>query len=85
MYKNPKDWMMMFQSYCMLTLLNLHTQKTAKSIKIIERSLFSSRICFAEYMMNTGILHRGMYNVLNEWYEHIEKTVHLQTDLRRLE
>jgi hypothetical protein len=35
--------------------------------------------------MNTGILHRGMYNVLNEWYEHIEKTVHLQTDLRRLE
>jgi deoxynucleoside kinase len=81
MYKNPKDWMMTFQSYCILTMLGSHTQTTSKPTKIIERSLFSSRFCFVENMVNSGILHRGMYNVLNEWYEHIEKTIHLQTDL----
>jgi hypothetical protein len=46
MYKNPKEWMMTFQSYYMLTLLNLHTQKTTKPIKIIERSLFKIKVYY---------------------------------------
>jgi deoxynucleoside kinase len=81
MYKQPEIWAMPFQTYVTLTMLNMHTMRTPKSVKLMERSLFSARFCFVENMVSTGMLHRGMYNILNEWYEHIEKTMHIQADL----
>lgn len=39
------------------------------------------RNCFTEAMVNSGVLDRGMYNVLDAWYKHIDETYDLQTDL----
>ena len=47
----------------------------------MERSIFSSRYCFVENMVQTGLLHQGMYDVLQEWYKCVDNMVHIQADL----
>ncbi|XP_058130228.1 deoxynucleoside kinase isoform X2 [Anopheles coustani] len=81
MYKEAHRWAMPFQTYVTLTMLDMHTFKTDKSVKLMERSLFSARNCFVESMLASGSLHRGMYNVLQEWYEFITCNIHIQADL----
>ncbi|KAL7727317.1 hypothetical protein ACLKA6_008603 [Drosophila palustris] len=81
MYEDPKKWAMPFQSYVTLTMLQAHTQPTDKKLKIIERSIYSSRYCFVENMHRNGSLEQGMYNTLQEWYKFIEQSIHVQADL----
>lgn len=81
LYKEPYRWAMPFQSYVTLTMLNTHTFKTNKPVKLMERSLFSARYCFVENMLRTEALHQGMYNILQDWYEYFRNNVHIQADL----
>lgn len=81
LYKEPYRWAMPFQSYVTLTMLNMHTQETDKSVKLIERSLFSARYCFVENMLKREILHPGMYHVLQEWYNHLVTSTQIRADL----
>lgn len=81
LYKEPYRWAMPFQTYVTLTMLNTHTFKTEKPVKLMERSLFSARYCFVENMLRTGTLHQGMYNILQDWYEYFKSNVHIQADL----
>lgn len=81
MYKEPHRWAMPFQTYVTLTMLNMHTHQTDKSVKLMERSMFSARYCFVENMLASGSLHQGMYNILQEWYEFIHVNIHIQADL----
>lgn len=81
LYTEPYRWAMPFQTYVTLTMLNTHTHKTDKSVKLMERSIFSARYCFVENMMRTGVLHQGMYNILQDWYEYFTTNVHIQADL----
>lgn len=81
MYKEPHRWAMPFQSYVTLTMLESHTLPTEKQVKLMERSLFSSRYCFVENMYKNNTIHEGMYNVLQDWYSFIEKSIHIQADL----
>lgn len=72
---------MPFQTYVTLTMLELHTQNTNKSVKIMERSLFSSRYCFVQNMFANGTIHAGMYGILKQWYSFIDKSIDIRTDL----
>lgn len=81
LYTEPYRWAMPFQTYVTLTMLNTHTHKTDKSVKLMERSIFSARHCFVENMYKTGVLHQGMYNILQDWYEYFTTNVHIQADL----
>lgn len=62
-------------------MLNMHTTQTEKGVKLIERSLFSARYCFVENMLKTGVLHQGMYNILQEWYDYIHSQIQIEADL----
>lgn len=81
MYKDPHRWAMPFQTYVTLTMLNMHTFQTEKSVKLMERSMFSARYCFVESMLASGSLHKGMYNILQEWYGFIHSNIHIQADM----
>uniref|UniRef100_A0A1I8PES5 Deoxynucleoside kinase domain-containing protein n=1 Tax=Stomoxys calcitrans TaxID=35570 RepID=A0A1I8PES5_STOCA len=81
MYKEPERWAMPFQSYVTLTMLQSHTQQTQKPVKLMERSIYSSRYCFVENMFRNDIIDAGMYHVLQEWYEFIDNAIHVQADL----
>lgn len=42
---------------------------------------FCNRNCFVECMVSNGTLHKGMYNIMQEWYDYINKNIHIQADL----
>jgi len=81
MYRDPERFALPFQSYVTLTRLKYHIQKTQKAVKLMERSLFSARYCFVEKMLSSGMLHEGMYHVLQEWYEFIHEYHNIPCDL----
>lgn len=81
MYKEPERWAMPFQTYVTLTMLQTHTMATTKSVKLMERSLYSAKFCFVENMLNNGVLHPAMYDIMQEWYNYIEENIHIQADL----
>lgn len=81
MYKDPQQWAMPFQQYVTLTMLQTHIAETDRRVKLMERSLFSARYCFVETMLINGTLHQGMYNIMQEWYDFIHQSIHIQADL----
>jgi len=81
MYKEPHRWAHPFQNYVTLTMLQSHTLPTDKTVKLMERSIFSARYCFVENMYKNGTIHEGMYEILKEWYQFIDKSIHIQADL----
>lgn len=81
MYKQPERFAMPFQNYVTLTMLRNHVQKTTKPVKLMERSMFSARFCFVEKMLSSGVLHDGMYHVLQEWYNFIHEHHEIHCDL----
>ncbi|KNC27974.1 Deoxynucleoside kinase [Lucilia cuprina] len=81
MYKEPERWAMPFQSYVTLTMLQSHTLQTEKPVKLMERSIYSSKHCFVENMFRNKIIDAGMYHVLQEWYRFIEDSIHIRADL----
>jgi len=69
MYEDPKRWAMPFQSYVQLTMLEHHLQcKEGKTVKLMERSIYSARYCFVENMMQSGVMEGSEFEVLDQWY-----------------
>lgn len=47
-YKDPKRWSSAFQSFAIITMSEMHMKKSTKPVKVMERSVFSTRYCFTE-------------------------------------
>lgn len=43
--------------------------------------MLSRRYCFVEAMLENNTLDKGMYNILQEWYDYIMGNMDIQTDL----
>jgi len=69
MYEDPDRWSLMFQTYVQLTMVQNHTKITNKSVKLMERSLYSAKYCFVENLLNSGKMPACEYEVLNSWFE----------------
>jgi len=77
MYDDPSRWSLTFQSYVQLTMMELHVKRTAKRVKMIERSLFSARRCFVENLFRSGKMPSSEYSVLLEWYSFLRSATDL--------
>ena len=80
MYTDTKRYSFLFQSYVQLTMLQLHTYKSAMPYKIMERSVFSAR-CFIENMKRTKLLEDVEVVVLEDWYDWCIQNANIVTDL----
>lgn len=80
MYKDPRRYGCLFQSYVQLTMLQLHTQKTNLPFKVMERSVYSAR-CFIENMKRTEMLEKVEIDVLERWHDWCIQCVNIETDL----
>lgn len=80
MYKDPKRYAFLFQSYVQLTMLQLHTCKTPMPYKIMERSIYSAK-CFIENMRRTKLLSDVEVTVLDDWSDWCIKNSKIETDL----
>ena len=79
MYLDPTRYSLLFQTYVQLTSLERHNQPSDKDAKIMERSLFSNRYCFAENLHATGKMSDAEYAVISEWFEYLMNCPQLDT------
>merc|ERR1712083_1122047 len=70
MYEDPQRWAMPFQSYVQLTMLEHHLQsRPGRTVKLMERSIYSARYCFVENMHKSGVMEGCEFEVLDEWFK----------------
>lgn len=56
------------------------------TIKIMERSIYSARYCFAENLLRSGLLHACEFTILDECFKHtvqnadVDLIIYLRTD-----
>lgn len=81
LYTDSDRWVVPFQSYVTLTMLQSHMLPSEKPIKLMERSIYSSKYVFAKNMFKTGRIHIGMYKILQAWYDFLETTMKIRVDL----
>ncbi|XP_020906485.1 thymidine kinase 2, mitochondrial [Exaiptasia diaphana] len=79
MYKDPSRWSFMFESYVLLTMMQLHNQKTNSPVCLLERSAYSAYFCFIENLYQGGLLTKVEYSVFQEWFEFL--TIHQKPQL----
>ncbi|XP_064643760.1 thymidine kinase 2, mitochondrial-like isoform X2 [Lineus longissimus] len=81
LYKDTARWTFSFNNYAQLTRLKMHLKKTRKSVKMLERSLYSTRHVFVENNYRSGCITGLEYSVLSEWYEWIIANQDVKVDL----
>jgi len=69
MYEDPHRWSLAFQTYVQLIMVQNHTKVITKSIKLMERSLFSAKYCFVVNLKRSGKMPLSEYEVLSSWFE----------------
>lgn len=81
MYENVEEWSFAFQSYALLTQLQQHLIVPEKDIKIMERSIYSTRYCFGDALLADDKVEKIAYDVFVKWFDYAEKCVRDQIDL----
>ena len=71
MYEDPARWSLTFQTYVQLTMLQTPTaaDKLARPVKMMERSLYSAKYCFAQNLRRTGKMPESEFQVLSKWFD----------------
>lgn len=81
LYKDARRWSLAFQSYVQLTMLQNHTRRQTKPVKMLERSIFSARYCFVENLHQTGRMSGLDYAVISEWFDWVLRGSAVTVDL----
>lgn len=81
MYKDSKQWLFPFQSYTTLTMLQNHSEKCDRKIKLMERSFQTVKNVFMKASEKMGTIHSGMHKIFDEWFDYIEKNIQIHIDL----
>ncbi|CAH8543468.1 unnamed protein product [Schistosoma turkestanicum] len=81
MYQDQRRWSVPFQAQVLVTLLDLQSKPPNKPVRLLERSIYSSRYCFTENMHNNGSISDADYEELLKIYQWIFKYKSLPIDL----
>lgn len=80
-HRDSQRYSIPFQFFVMLTLLKSQLKKSDYPIRLFERSLQSSKLCFAEAMRLNGSIDQPMFDVLSEWYNFMDEKFPMKPDL----
>jgi len=81
MYSDPKRWSYLFESYVLLTMMEIHHRPQTSPVRLIERSAYSASFCFVENLHRSGTLSTVEYTVFQEWFEYLMSHEKPQVDL----
>ncbi|XP_046569646.1 thymidine kinase 2, mitochondrial-like isoform X2 [Haliotis rubra] len=81
LYEDPSRWSFSFNMYAQLTRIKMHTKPHTKPIKMLERSLYSTRYCFVENSYRSQTINGLEYAILTEWFNWLSKTQKAELDL----
>lgn len=81
LYDDPKRWSFTFNLYAQLTRIQMHAKETDKPVKLLERSLHSTRYCFVENCHREKVINGLEYSILNQWFDYLTKKDNTGLDL----
>lgn len=81
LYQDPARWAFSFNQYAMKTRLDMHTHTPKVPVKMLERSLYSTRYVFVENSKTAGMLTHLEFAVLSEWFDFLIATQKIDVDL----
>lgn len=71
LYDDPSRWSFSFNIYAQLTRVQMHTKPHTKPVKMLERSLYSTRHCFVENDFRNKTINGLEHAILNEWFDYL--------------
>lgn len=81
MYSDPKRWSYLFETYVLLTMMEIHHRPQTSPVRLLERSAYSARFCFVENLHRSGVLSTVEYKIFQEWFEYLMSHEKPQIDL----
>jgi len=82
MYKDAKRWSCAFQSLVTLSMLDHHrSTENPSHIKMIERSIYSTRHCFMQNLKESGLIPPMDYEILDACHSWVNANEHIELDL----
>ncbi|KAL9974619.1 hypothetical protein ACROYT_G011677 [Oculina patagonica] len=81
MYNDPKRWSYLFESYVLLTMMEIHHRPQNTPVRLLERSAYSARFCFMENLHKSGTLSTVEYTVFQQWFDYLIANEKPQIDL----
>lgn len=82
MYDDPEKYSFAFQSYVMLTMMQQHTAKVEENkIKVMERSIFTSKNCFVQAMIENNVIESPFSDILKNWYDFCQNHFKIEPNL----
>ncbi|KAK2548135.1 Thymidine kinase 2 [Acropora cervicornis] len=81
MYSDPKRWSYLFESYALLTMMEIHHQPQTSPVRLLERTAYSARYCFVENLHQNGMMSTMEYTVFDEWFKYLMSHEKPQIDL----
>lgn len=76
LYNDAPRWASTFQSYAMLTMARQHQYSSLnKRIKLMERSIFSTRYCFIQNFYDNKTISRVEYDILDAWFRFVSESI----------
>ncbi|KAJ7374493.1 hypothetical protein OS493_004830 [Desmophyllum pertusum] len=71
MYSDPKRWSYLFESYVLLTMMEVHHRPQNTPVRLLERSAYSASFCFMENLHRSGTLSTVEYTVFQQWFDYL--------------
>ncbi|KAJ8319137.1 hypothetical protein KUTeg_004228 [Tegillarca granosa] len=81
LYQDPKRWSFSFNLYAQLTRIQMHVKPHSKPVKLLERSLYSTRYCFVENDYRHGTVNGLEYAILKNWFHFLTERENTDLDL----
>ncbi|XP_065900504.1 deoxynucleoside kinase-like [Dysidea avara] len=81
MYQDPKRWSYLFQSYVLLTMMEVHNAQVDSRLSVMERSVYSARHCFVENLHVNNLMDDMEYSCYLQWFDYLITNNKPQLDL----
>ncbi|XP_035824106.1 thymidine kinase 2, mitochondrial isoform X2 [Aplysia californica] len=81
LYEDSERWSFSFNMYAMLTRIQQHMKPHTCPVKLLERSLYSTRYCFVQNNYLDKTITPFEYTVLSQWFDYLVKSGRADVDL----
>ncbi|RUS89439.1 hypothetical protein EGW08_002812 [Elysia chlorotica] len=81
LYENPDRWSFSFNMYAQLTRIDMHLKPHTLPVKMLERSLFSTRYCFVQNDYLNKTINPFEFSVFSQWFDFLTSSGKADLDL----
>ncbi|GFN98393.1 thymidine kinase 2, mitochondrial [Plakobranchus ocellatus] len=81
LYENPDRWSFSFNMFAQLTRMDMHLKPNTLPVKMLERSLYSTRYCFVQNDYLNKTINAFEYSVFTQWFDFLVRDGKADIDL----